>query len=355
MKRILTWIMVIGLVICAACGCSDSSPNTPMQSGSSKSGAQNNAQNEDFQEIADDELGLQAMGEDGAAPSGKQGEGTQETTNDNDNKDTTQKLVYTASVSVETKKYEESLSALRKSIASCQGIVEKESESNNDYSWTDDQAVINGGRRNEMTIRIPTEKYDAFLSGIDQYGIVTDKSSNVENITKRYRDTETRQKALKAQEKRLLEMMEKAKTIDEMITVEKRLTEVQTELELTANEISTMDTDVAYSTVYLTLSEVTKEPKIGKQTFGQRFVEAIHDSLASFILVLEGAIIALVYLLPHLIVIGLVALVIFLIVRFIKKRNPPKMKPNKPVYPKINTESMPDTQEKPEKTETEKN
>jgi len=222
-----------------------------------------------------------------------------------------EKLVYTCSISMETLTYTETEAKIRESIQKYKGTISSESASDGNYRWYYEDGG-SGTRSLYLTIRIPTKDYRNFLKDLEGAGgNIRSTSMNVENITRTYNDQSIRIQALETQEQRLLEMMDKAETIKEMITVEDRLTEVQTELNQARTTLSVMDHDVAYSTINLNLQEVVRysENKI-TQTFGERIVSAFSNSFADFRDFLEDLSIALIYLLPYLLLIAVIILIV---------------------------------------------
>ena len=227
-----------------------------------------------------------------------------------------EKLVYTCSINMETLTFAETEAKIRESIAKYKGTISSESASDGNYRWYYEDGG-SGTKSLYMTIRIPTKDYRNFLKDLEGAGgSIRSTSMNVENITRRYNDQSVRIQALETQEKRLLEMMDKAETIKEMITVEDRLTEVQTELNQARTTLSVMDHDVAYSTISLNLQEVVRytENKI-TQTFGERIVSAFTNSFADFGDFLEDLSIALIYLLPYLLLIAVIVLIVGFLTR----------------------------------------
>ena len=227
-----------------------------------------------------------------------------------------EKLVYTCSISMETLTFAETEAKIREAITKYKGTISSESASDGNYRWYYEDGG-SGTKTLYMTIRIPTKHYRDFLKDLEGVGgSIRSSSMNVENITRRYNDQSVRIQALETQEKRLLEMMDKAETIKEMITVEDRLTEVQTELNQARTGLAVMDHDVAYSTIDLNLQEVIRysENKI-TQTFGERIVSAFNNSFADFRDFLEDLSIALIYLLPYILLIAVIVLIVGFLTR----------------------------------------
>jgi len=236
-----------------------------------------------------------------------------------------QKLVYSCSIEMQSTTFDATLEAIKKLISDNGGFIEREEQYDNAHDWYySGYAKKNATLEEELTVRIPSEKYETFLQSLEGEGKILSKVQNVENITTSYYDTATTIEALKTQEKRLLEMMEAAETIEDMIAVEERLSEVQTELARYENSLASMDADVEYSTVSISLSEVmeyTEDPAENEDTFGSRFVSTLKASWKNALGFLEGALFAVIMALPIILICGAAAaIIIFIIVRMVKRR-----------------------------------
>ena len=235
-----------------------------------------------------------------------------------------EKLVYTCTVTLETENYRDSIKDIRESIKKCNGFIESEYEygdaSGYDYSSEVYEAKDTEIKHNKLIIRIPMDHYESFVSGMSAFGNVTEKNQDVENITKSYQDTETRIKALKTQENRLLEMMKKAETISDMITVEDRLTEVQSELEYYQNNLNTMDNKVNYGTVELSIHQVSRYTESPEISFGQKAKNRFEDGINVIAGFFRGLALVIVFLAPILPIFLILAFVIFLIIRKMRKK-----------------------------------
>jgi hypothetical protein len=69
-------------------------------------------------------------------------------------------------------------------------------------------------------------------------------------------DLESHKKALQEEEKRLLSFMEDAESIEDLITIEDRLTNVRYQLESMESQLRTYDNQVNYSSVHMNIEEV---------------------------------------------------------------------------------------------------
>lgn len=239
---------------------------------------------------------------------------------------TEEKLVYTAYMTIQTLTFKESSDYVRGKITEFGGIIEEESTYDNNNRWYYYEDKNWGTLTTNLTVRIPSANYKAFLTSLEGAGgKIVNQSQSVQNITKRYNDQSILIESLKTQEERLLDMMEKAETVEDMIYIEQRLSEVQTELNQAKNVLSGMDTDVAYSTIHLTLEEVVRyESRNVETTFGDRLMNTIEDSWDSFLGFLESFLFFLIYLFPMACLALIVFLIIFLIRKAYLKANPAK-------------------------------
>ena len=101
--------------------------------------------------------------------------------------------------------------------------------------------------------------YEDFVDNLNSLGNntkVVSQSSEVQNISQQYYDNKINVESMEIQEKRLLEMLESASSIADMLQIEDRLQEVQYELNSLKTELNYMDIDVAYSYVNISLEEV---------------------------------------------------------------------------------------------------
>ncbi len=233
-----------------------------------------------------------------------------------------EKIVYSADIRIETLGYSDSVKSLRQKISAAGGFTEMEDESDSNSSWYYDDGGY-GTRSLWIVARIPSKNFSSFLDSLEGDGKITSKSVSAQNITKQYADTEATKKALMVEQDRLLGMMEKASTIEEMIAVEQRLSEVERELNAYRTTLDGMDRDVEYSTVNITLKEVKKYSPVTKQQapYLDRAKEAFTDAIDNFVDFLEGLSLFIIGNFPFLIILGLI---IVLMIKVIKRKRAEK-------------------------------
>lgn len=226
-----------------------------------------------------------------------------------------QKLIRTIRMNAETEDMDALLSNVEARIAELGGYV----EARNVYNGTSTYAK----RRNaSLTIRIPAEKLDLFVTRVSEVSNVVTHTEETKDVTLTYVSTESRVKALETEEARLLELVAAAEDLEDLLTLETRLTKIRTELEEHKSKLRVYDSLVSYGTIYLQLEEVVKytvvEEEEPEKNAWQRMGEGFMDSLKAMGSGLTEFVIFLVSALPFLIPLGILAVVVILVYK--KKR-----------------------------------
>ena len=187
--------------------------------------------------------------------------------------ETNRKLIRTFDINIDTKEFDSVLVGIQQKVQELGGHIE--------------QSSLDGGsayyhsynRYSNMTVRIPSDKLDGFVENVKETANVTYISESTEDITLKYVDTESRKIALETERDRLLELLEKAETVEDIITIESRLSEVRYQLEAYASKLRTYDNQVDYSTVHISISEVDRETKVEPKTFWEEVKEEFSDTI----------------------------------------------------------------------------
>lgn len=184
------------------------------------------------------------------------------------------KLIKTVDMTVETKEFDRTLAALEGKIAELGGYIEN-LETYNGSSYSSYRSTRNAN----MTIRIPKQKLDVFLETVEGVSNVVRRSESVEDVTLTYVDLESHKKVLLAEQERLLELIKKAEAIEDIITIENRLSTVRYQIESMEAQLRTYDNKVDYSTVHLTVNEVKELTPVVEKNALERIADGFVDSL----------------------------------------------------------------------------
>jgi hypothetical protein len=162
-----------------------------------------------------------------------------------------EKIIRRASLEVETRDFDKLITSVSTQINQLGGYVES-SEIRGRYYNSDNL------RNGYIVARIPKDKLDQFIGNVYNMANVVNKLESTENVTLQYIDTESHKKALEIEQERLLALLEKVETLEDIITLETRLSDVRYELESYESQLRTYDNLVDYSTVTLNVQEVER-------------------------------------------------------------------------------------------------
>ncbi len=218
------------------------------------------------------------------------------------------KIIWTADYVVEVKDFSNSLERLESEAASWGGYVQ--------YTETWGNAE-EGTASARLVLRIPAGKLEETPGLLDEIGNVTRASKGSEDVTLDYFDLDTRLKVLEAQENRLLELLERAQTVEEILQIETELSRLRVDIEQLTGRLKHYDNQIDYATVNVRL-EQTRDYTVQNDGFFSWLWETVKDSGKSLVQVLKWLVSCLILLLPYI----LIGLVVFLLIRrhFRRKR-----------------------------------
>ena len=225
------------------------------------------------------------------------------------------KLIQKVRLSAETEEMDTLLEAVNNRITELGGYIEN-------------QQIYNGSaysgarhRNAELTIRIPAEKLDSFVDQVAAVSNIVSTNKSTEDVTLSYVATESRVSALETEQARLLELLAKAETMEDLLTVESRLTDVRAELEQVTTTLRVMENQVDYGTVYLSISEVreytvVEEPETVWDRIGTGFMESLNNIGDGFV----ELFVFLTVNIPYIIIIGAILFVLMFTIYLRRKK-----------------------------------
>ena len=218
-----------------------------------------------------------------------------------------EKKIRTVRMTLECKNLENVSKGLKERVKAQGGYIESE-----DYTAN---TKYDSYKTMLFTLRIPKENVDSFLDFLNGEGRILSKSENLEDVRLQYWDTKSHIKALETEQERILALMEKAETIDQLIALESRLTDIRYQLESYNSEILDYDNRINFSTIYLELQESIdgKLNNTKAYTFSDKVRDGFYRNLYGIQLFFSGiAVFTLVYI-PQLFAVLLVILALVLL------------------------------------------
>ncbi|SEA24554.1 protein of unknown function [Oribacterium sp. KHPX15] len=217
------------------------------------------------------------------------------------------KLIRNVNLSFETTEFDSFVRDIQNRTTELGGYVESSDINGN--------AKTNSSRYAYFTLRIPKPQVDAFLEFAEGSANLTRKYENTQDITLKYHDTESRKKALKEEYNRLLELMAQAESVDAIISIEERLSDIRYELENYESNLRSYDNQVEYSTITVDVSETKVYTPTPKTTFWGRIAANLESNLVDLAEAMTDFLIWFISSIPVFIFLA----IIFFILKFIVK------------------------------------
>ena len=222
------------------------------------------------------------------------------------------KIVKTGSLTIEVTNVDESLKELNK-------VLEKY---NCDIG---NRNVVGSGKYKGMsavvTARVAPEEFENLVAEVKTLGKLKQENSSAEDVTKKHVDLMAQLKNAQALRERYLKMLEKAVTVNEMITIENELFRVSEKIETIQAELDSLIDLESRSTLTVTLQEPVSvlEPFAG---FGQAMENTFRWVIKIFIFGLSF----LILVIPFAIFFIVIFLIVKLIIKIVRAFSRPKVK-----------------------------
>ena len=162
------------------------------------------------------------------------------------------KIISVASVSLEVEAVQEAVVSVRSIAESLGGFVDQLSSSGSGESQ---QATI--------AIRVPQVQFLNAIESIEALGQVVSSSVSSEDVSERFIDLEARLESSLRQEQSLLSLLEKAETLNDLLTLERELSRVRSDIERIQGQLSFLERRVELATITVSLT-TPKEEQVGE-------------------------------------------------------------------------------------------
>lgn len=220
-----------------------------------------------------------------------------------------EKIIYSADATLETTDFDTALSAVLELVEQNGGWVESSSINGANY-----YSISRGNSYNRSAyyvLRIPGDKFQLMMNSLSQLGNVPYTHIYTENVTAQYYDTQARLTAYEAQEARLVEMMAIAETVEDIIAIEDKLSDIRYRIDSLQTSLNNWDRRVSYSTLHLSLEEVREyTPDEKKISYGEELWNAFIDAIDGVGDFFKNALVFVVSAVPALVIIAVLLFVL---------------------------------------------
>lgn len=192
-------------------------------------------------------------------------------------KSTAKKIIKDGSMSIKVEDLERAKKHINSVLKKFNAYYEQE-------DYTNYEKVTRYG----LKIRVPSKEFEKFLAAAEKgEGEITSKNINVRDVTDEYTDTEIRLSTKQLFRKRYYELLNNAKKVDDMLSIEENIRTLQEDIESFEGRLKLMNDQITYSTLDLNLF-TEKDPEVIKEeTFGQKVKGNLRTgwtSVVSFVL-----------------------------------------------------------------------
>ena len=188
------------------------------------------------------------------------------------------KIIRTANITIQSTEFDDAVLALNQLTNQLGGYFET-------------AEVQGGGYYNQYAnrsayyvVRVPKENFIAFRDGTSGIGHIYSINENTQDVGEAYYDTEARLQTLTTKRDRLLSLLEKADKMEDIISLENALADVQYQIDMHTSTLRKYDSLIGYSTFYIRLNEVVeiKEEPSERESFGSKFISSLKKGFKEF-------------------------------------------------------------------------
>ncbi|MCO6495095.1 MAG: DUF4349 domain-containing protein [Bacteroidetes bacterium] len=194
------------------------------------------------------------------------------------------KIIKEGNISFETSDINETRILISKTVKELNGYISDD----NAYDYND-------RTEQSLSIRVPANNFDSLLNKISQFAKKIDsKNVNTQDVTEEFIDIEARLKNKKELETRYLELLKQARNVDEILSIEKEINTLRSDIDAIEGRLKYLKSRVSYSTLRVDFYE-KKIPDFG---FGSKIGQAIVNGWSNLL----GFLIAMLSLWPFILV-----------------------------------------------------
>lgn len=227
--------------------------------------------------------------------------------------DSEMKIIKTGDMSIQTKTFDETDAYIKAETEKHGGLLTDRSVSGTP-----------GYRSAYYTVRIPAENFDEFFFKISGAWTVTNQEITSEDVTEQYSDLELQLETNEAKHARLLILLDKAESLEDIYSIQTELSQVEYEINSIKGTLNHMTSRISYSTITISVREVDSEPVVDDGSFWSALTAALSNGWSSFTDNMEYFVLDLAYELPNLIfyiiVLTIVIVVIVRVRRWLKRK-----------------------------------
>ncbi|HEY8346456.1 MAG TPA: DUF4349 domain-containing protein, partial [Symbiobacteriaceae bacterium] len=213
---------------------------------------------------------------------------------------------------------EEALTRLTEAVKTAGGYVQETSQSGTRES----------GLQIRVVLRVPADQFRSVVDLLPTVGEVRHRREWTQDVTEEYVDLEARIAAKETHLEQLRKLYERSGTVQELMELEKEIARVTGELESLKGRYRALSSQVALSTITVTLTEISiGSPPPAPRNLWERMRRGFVTSWNGVINSMADLVVLLVMLVPLLLWVVILAPIGFVLYRLIRRRRRPPADP----------------------------
>lgn len=205
-------------------------------------------------------------------------------------------VIRTGTVVVEVEDFERARSNITEATEGYGGYV---SDTSQERREIDNQTWVRGA----VVLRVSQSEFDALVDDAKGLGEVESVDTDAQDVTGQIVDIQARLKNLRAERDRLRELYQQANTTEDVLAVQRELSDVQQEIERLDARLQSLQNQVAYSTLTVRLEEPRPTPNrvAPDRWYDTPVLSAFLQSVDGVAVVARALVVGTAYALPYLI------------------------------------------------------
>lgn len=227
------------------------------------------------------------------------------------------KLIKRASIQLEVEKLDDKFNEIFSIVESKDGYVE------NSTVWTSTTST-GSQKMSNLILRVPEQRFDEVIFHIEKMGDIKSKSITGDDKTLEYIDLQARLRNMELQEQKLLEILDKASNVQEILEIMREVSSIRSEIESMTAQLKHWDSLVQYSTINLGMQEIASSKKgINTKSYeglwgkvSEAFILSVNKliNIAALVVIFIGSIV------PIIILIAVIIAIVFFLYRILSYR-----------------------------------
>ncbi len=193
------------------------------------------------------------------------------------------KVIKTAELDVEVESLDDAQKQVVELVDRLGGFISSLTVSDYTTSWV-----------SEIVARVPSEHFREVYDAVKALGEVERDHIGGQDVTEEFMDLERRIANKQAEEERVREMFKQAETVEDLLKVEQRLSEVRMEIEGYQGRLRFLKDQVRYSTLTITLTEEGEAPL--EEVGGWRLGYHLKGAVRALVNAVRAIVVALIYI-----------------------------------------------------------